>query len=381
MPVSPLPFLAFLSGALALDNAPALCDDKSEGWMRYGELRDTLKNLIPFWTAQGHNHQRGLVLCAAPRTLSGVLAYFSAATAGHAILMIDAGAPRPDQFISAYEPDWILLPHALKPEGPYNPVDWPLSDLYLWRRDSLAEPFVHDDLFLLLLPPGPPEAIKSVRLSYEAVAHNTQASVESLGLTEKTRPLLNMPLAYSFGLSLLHMTLAVGGSLVLSERDMKNRELWDQVQKRDVTLFAGIPFHYEYLARAGIDNLRVPRLKTFLQAGGRMSLERTQEILRQVTLRNGELFILYGLTEASPRISFLPLHLMPQKIGSLGQPMKDGRLTQEDDHITYHGPNVMMGYAQGRADLALGDTQRGILPLPEPGRLDEDGFLYLGSGP
>lgn len=378
MSITQLPFLKFLSGGIALDNAPALCDDKSDGWLRYGQLREQVKSIAPLFQVKTPLFTtRPLILCSLPRTVQGAIAYLSGVASGHPLLLIDPGAARTDLFIAAYEPEWIVLSSALHPGDAYASVEWPLTDLFLWHRTTPVGQPIHDELFLLLQPPCPPESIKTVRLTYQNIICNTNASLNALGLNDTTRALLQMPLSYSFGLSILHMMLSVGGSVVLSEHDIKNRALWDLCQQRDATLFAGVPFHYEYLARAGIDNIHVPRLKTFLQAGGRMPPERTQEILRQVTARNGELFILYGQTEASPRISVLPLHQYPNKMGSQGCVIDGGELSAHEGRITYRGPNVMMGYAHGREDLALGDIQGGELQLHEHGIIDEDGFLFL----
>ncbi|MGE4352042.1 MAG: AMP-binding protein [Bdellovibrionales bacterium] len=373
----PLPFLDFLSGAVALDNVPALFDDQSDRWFRYGDLREKIKTLKPFLQAPTQPPARGLVLALLPRTIEGVCAYLSAAVAGHAILLIDPGAARPDLFIDSYEPDWVIVPGSMKPGSAYIPVDAPLTNLSLWRRTLPPRHDLHPDLFLLLRPPGPTDSVKTVRLTYANLRHNTLATLDALGLAPETRALLVMPLSYSFGLSILHLMLSIGGGIVLSEIDMKNPALWMNVQKREATLFAGVPFHYEYLARAKIENLHVPRLKTFLQAGGKMPTERTQEILRQVMQRNGQFFVLYGVTEASPRIACLPLHEVPDKIGSAGRLLKEGKIIAGPRRMTYQGPNVMMGYATSRADLALGDLQQGSFELAEQGHVDADGYLYL----
>lgn len=373
----PLPFLNFLSGAVALDNVPALFDDKSDAWLRYGDLREKIKTLHPFWTVPSATPQRGLVMAVLPRTIDGALTYLSAAAAGHALLLLDPDRPRLDLFIQAYEPDWVVLPTAMKPGDAYLPIDWPHPELFLWQRIIPSAQSLHPDLFLLLLPPGPPDSVKTVRLSYQNISHNLLASLTPLELPATTRALLLMPLAYSFGLSILHIMLTIGGSVLLTEMDIKNRLLWNTAQKREVTLFAGVPFHFEYLARADLENLHVPRIKTFLQAGGRMPPERTQQMLRQITARGGAFFTLYGMTEASPRIACLPLHLFPEKVGAAGQLLKDGRVDFDNGKMTYRGPNVMMGYAHMRTDLALGDTQGWALALSDHGRIDEDGFLYV----
>jgi len=373
MPVSSLPFLSFLAGAVALDQTPALCDDKSEKWTSYGDLRAGIKDLLPFWQSS----PRSLVLCAAPRTISGALAILSAAEAGHALLLIDPGVVRLAPFVTAYEPEWVVLPSATKPGDLYDPVDWPLEELTLWHRATQVDKDIHPDLFLLLLPPAPEGSVKTVRLSYTNIASNVNASVEALNVTPQDRILLPLPLGHSSGLSALFSLLAVGGSVLLTEQDIKSRSFWEQAMQREVTHFLGVPFHFDYIAKAGLEHLHAPRIKSFWQAGGRMPTERLQEILRQITERKGTFFILYGQTEASPRMTALPLHEKPEKIGSFGQPIQGSSLAVEDGEIVYTGPNVMMGYAQERDDLAKGDERNGRLVTGDQGYLDEEGYLFL----
>jgi hypothetical protein len=379
-----LPFLSFLTGQIALDSAPALSDDASDNWVKYGELREAvqsrLKRLRP--PSVDLLNPRALVLCALAQTKTGALAYLSAAASGHALLLLDAELPRLDLFLSAYDPDWVLLSSAHHPGSAYTLEDWPDEGIFLWRKTTPSNIAPHRDLFLLLRPPGPPEQIKTVRLSYNNITSNLVASLEVLPFSKETRALIQMPLSYSFSLSVLHLTLSVGGCAVLTEKDVKDRALWTLIQRRDVDLFAGVPFHYEYIAKAGIENLRVPRLKIFLQSGGRMPMDRTQELLRQFQARGASLFLLYGQTEASPRIAILPAHLYPEKLHAVGQVISGGKMDiNEDGHLIYHGPNVMMGYAERREDIALGDKLGGVLDTGDRGTLDEEGFVFVeGKG-
>lgn len=372
MPLSSLPFLSFLSGALALDKTPALCDDAAEKWMNYGELRQSLHALSPLW----HGTKRGVVLCAAPRTVEGVIAFLSACASGHVVLSLDSGAARLAPFIAAYDPEWIITDSKSRPNEAYVPTDWPLKNLALWRRAATSEPDLHPDLFLLLSRGGEGQT-QTVRLSYKNVASNVKASCEALAVTAQERAFLHLPLAFTLGFSVLTTTLSVGGSLLLSEEDVKSRAFWDLANRREATLFAGTPFHYDYIARAGLERLRAPRIQTFWQAAGRMPLERLQEIAKQIEARKGRFFILYGQAEAAPRMSVLPAHAFPEKLESVGRPVSGGTFEIQEGAVVYTGPNVMMGYAEGRADLSRGDDLKGVLPTGERGFIDEDGFLYL----
>ncbi len=374
MPFSSLPFLSFLSGGVALDKTPALCDEAREKWTSYGDLRAKLKTLAPLWHRDGVG--RSLILCAAPRTTNGVIAFLSACASGHAVFPIDPGIVRLAPFISAYDPEWIVSASSIKPTEDYDAVEWALQDLFLWRRAQRGEADINPELFLLLLPPGPEGHIRTVRLSYKSIAANIEASCEALGVTAQDRAILHLPLSFTLGFLVLSATLTVGGSLLLTEADIKDRNFWDAARQREATLFPGIPFHYDYIARAGLENLKAPRLRVFWQAGGTMQQERLQELLRQIEPRKGKFFVLFGQAETG-RIAVLPAQEFPEKSGSVGRALRNGEIRIEDGEILYKGPTLMMGYASSREDMARGAETMGFFRTGERGFLDNEGFLHL----
>ncbi|MCL2469597.1 MAG: AMP-binding protein [Alphaproteobacteria bacterium] len=402
MDASSLPFLRFLFGPGAHAGLAALCDDRQERWLRYDALSLQVTELAQiFRPSAPEPAARRLVLCMLSRTSAGVRAYLAACASDSAVFLLDpdvVAARQMQAFVSAYEPDWVVLTSPWRPLGPYAPFSWPLEGLYLWRRVTAPSHALHEDLFLLFpLPTAPAEAVTSARLSYKAVAHNVMASLEALeqgkmvedkdggyqlfldqSARRPPRMLCPLPLASSYGLSLLHMMLSCGGGIFVSERSLKDRQLCTQARARDVDWFAGAPYHYDYLTRAGLENLAWPALKMYLLGGGTLPRARLESLWRQIKARDGAFFTLYGLVEAAPRIACLPVHRFPEKIMSRGLLLRDGQGKFEKDRFCYQGPNVMMGYANSRADLAEGDMQKGVLVVEEKGLFDEDRFLFLG---
>jgi len=86
---------------------------------------------------------------------------------------------------------------------------------------------------------------------------------------------------------------------------------------------------------------------------------------------------MYGTTEAAPRMATLPPARLAEKLGSVGLALPGGSFSLDGEEVVYHGPNVMMGYAETAADLAKGDEMGGVLHTGDLGRLDDEGFLFI----
>lgn len=364
-----LPFLPATWDA-GRDHAPALYANGT--WITYGTLRQQVAVLLPALAAS----RKELIFCAIEASAAGVAAYLAAAASGHAVAMLDAAVPQWADLVAEYQPAFIIAAANHTADAGYRAVAWD-THVGLWAREETVHTPLHPDLFLLLLTSGSTGGKKFVRLSYRNLTSNTAAIITSLGLSAKARAFLHLPLSYSFGLSVLHTQLAVGGGVVVTSLGMMERGFWDLARVAGANLFPGVPYHYEMLARLGLSRLNLPELKIFLQAGGRLDPVLVQRLLPEITARQGALYIMYGQTEAAPRISCYAVHDHADKIGSVGQALSGGAVTIESGEITYHGANVMLGYAATRADLGLGDTQGGVLHTGDLGVVDADGFITI----
>ena len=65
-----------------------------------------------------------------------------------------------------------------------------------------------------------------------------------------------------------------------------------------------MPYHYEILKKIKFDKITLPNLKYITQAGGALSEELTKYFLKTCINKNIDFIIMYGQTEASPRISW-----------------------------------------------------------------------------
>lgn len=278
-----------------------------------------------------------------------------------------------------YRPNWILAPAGLSLPQSFD-AEWENEALVLAVPKAGAEPTeLHPDLALLLSTSGSTGTGKLVRLSYDALSSNAEAIVSYLELERSDRAITTLPLAYSFGMSILNSHLAAGASLVLTNESLMSRDFWTLAADEGVTSLSGVPSTFEMLRRVGLEKRGLDRLRTLTQAGGAMRPALTSHFDMLAREQGWRLFVMYGQTEAAPRISYVPPHRLHEKIGSIGVPVPGGtlRIDPDSSELVYEGPNVMMGYAEDRSDLARGDECGGVLRTGDLGMVDEDGFFTL----
>jgi acyl-CoA synthetase (AMP-forming)/AMP-acid ligase II len=141
---------------------------------------------------------------------------------------------------------------------------------------------------------------------------------------------------------------------------------------------------YETLAKLRFQPSKYPSLKTMTQAGGKLKEDLIRHFHGVCQTAGCRFFVMYGQTEATARISYVPPDRSLEKAGAAGVPIPGGSLSlapvegmPDAEELVYAGPNVMMGYADSRESLALGDELHGVLRTGDLGRQDADGFFYV----
>lgn len=311
--------------------------------------------------------RKTLGVIAMRTTLDAVVWYLAALRTAQAVLLVDAALEetRLQALVDRYQPDWLVQPA----EGGYG---------FRVLQPAQTQPPLYPDLAVLLSTSGSTGSPKLVRLSYRNLAVNAASITEYLGLTAADRAITTLPLHYSYGLSILHSHLLAGGSVVLTEDGVMTPGFW-QALGQGVTSLSGVPFVWEMLLRLGFERKAPPSLHTLTQAGGKLAEDRARALAAIAQERGWRLFLMYGQTEATARISYLPPEWSARKPGAIGVPIPGGRIERDGatGELIYHGPNVMLGYAESRADLALGDLQGGTLRTGDVGEQDEAGLWRI----
>jgi acyl-CoA synthetase (AMP-forming)/AMP-acid ligase II len=304
---------------------------------------------------------RELVFVRARIDTASVVNYLAAHEAGQPVLLLDDGISDElmDELVERYRPRFVMGPAGVE------------------IRESAANP-LHPDLRVLLSTSGTTGSPKLVRLSESNVEANARSIAEYLELGPEERAIASLPFHYSYGLSVLNSHLLAEGSIVIPPEGLIRPSFWEAFAEHRCTSFAGVPYSYELLRRVGWEKRELPALRTMTQAGGRLAPERVSAMAEKLAARGARFVVMYGQTEATARISWVPPERLEEKLGSIGIPIPRGSLEVDaDGQLVYEGPNVMMGYAEERADLALGDVQHGRLETGDLGHADDDGFFYV----
>ncbi|TMD38286.1 MAG: AMP-dependent synthetase, partial [Chloroflexi bacterium] len=239
---------------------------------------------------------------------------------------------------------------------------------------------------LIVYTSGSTGTPRGVIQTHANIAANTKSICEYLRLTAADRAMAILPLCYCYGKSLLQTHIKVGGSIFFDHRFMYPRLVLETIGEQQCTGFAGVPLTFE-LIRRQVDPraISMPSLRYLTQAGGAMTLETARWV--RAAFAPAHLFVMYGQTEATARLSYLPPEHAQDKEGSIGRPIPGVELRVVDEggwplpanqegYLVARGANVTPGYF--RAPKATAEILReGWLWTGDLGRKDDDGFFFL----
>jgi long-chain acyl-CoA synthetase len=371
---------------LARFSANILLRDETGCVLRYGDVSELS------WTKAFRATERRLVMCVVENDISGIAGYLALLASNAVPMMVSPTLSRGalDALINAYRPDYLWVPQQ-------DAHGWPSAErLAYFGSYSLVElnngtvtHTLHDDLALLLSTSGSTGSSKYVRLSHVNIWSNAAAIADYLGLDAYELPITTLPINYSYGLSIVHSHLWVGAGIAVSKKTLFDREFWSFLREVKATSLAGVPYHYEILKKLRFFRMELPYLRTLTQAGGRMTPDLTREYVAHCDDKGMRFFTMYGQTEASPRISYVPAEHAFAKAGTIGVPIPGGALELHSEtggvltgahvvgEMVFRGPNVCLGYAQSKADLSQGDVNHGVLHTGDLAERDSDGYYRI----
>jgi len=322
-------------------------------------------------------------LIACDRSVHTVAAYLGCLRQGVVPLLVDACLSEMliRDIADKYQVETILVPGDLKLE--YYVNEGSFGPFSIYRSNKTSSFLINGDLKLILPTSGSTGDPKCVRLSSENIDSCTKAIVRYLNLDKSRSSISSLPFHYTYGLSVLHCVLETRSKMILTDLSLIDREFWLLVEKNQVTDFSGVPFMFEVLRRMKLNPIILTNLKCVTQAGGRLDPKRTDYFINFFAENDISYFTMYGQTEASPRISYVPSGSALSKLGTVGLPIDIGRFYTDsvdlvsEGELIYEGPNVCMGYAYGREDLNKSDTNKGILKTGDIATIDDEGYARI----
>ena len=293
---------------------------------------------------------RSVVVLAGVNGVDWIVSYLALLDRGHVPLLAGAvDAAVVERWVSDWRPAAI--------------VSASTEDSKVERLVSTSTP-IHPDLALLMSTSGSTGSPKLIRLSHRNLVANARSIVAFQGLVPDDRGVTNLPLHYSFGLSVVHSHLFAGASVVVTDSSVVDPCFAAGLDDHSVTNVAGVPHTFDLLEQAGPERLRTPSLRFLAQAGGRLAPDKVERWATRARSWGADWFTMYGQTEATARIAYLPPELATGHPGAIGHAVPGGelRIDEVDDfdtaagvgELVYRGDNVMLGYAEELADLARG---------------------------
>jgi long-chain acyl-CoA synthetase len=333
-----------------------------------------------------------LVLCQVDNTLGGLLGYFSFAYGLHVPLILgtEVHESHLDEIIRKYQPEFSWIPDkVLKQRYTDRPVIFSKYGYHLIKmRDDKYIP-LFSELCLLASTSGSTGSPKFVRQSRNNIYSNTESIVKYLEIDHNDLAITSLPITYTYGMSIVNCQIFSGGDILLTNKSIVQKEFWEQLRGNPVSLLAGVPYTFEMMDRLRVFRKDLPGLNKILQAGGKLNELLQEKVAKYCQDNNKKFFVMYGQTEATTRMSYIPPYICLDKIGSIGIPIPGGEFSLIDNdgntidkpevcgELIYKGKNVCLGYAESRDDLHLPGQWNGRLKTGDLACFDKDNFFYI----
>ncbi|MEO5316904.1 AMP-binding protein [Pseudarthrobacter sp. CC12] len=332
----------FAWGLADYGDTPAIITDRVT--LTYNELAERVEAF-----ARRLGTERRLVALAASNNIESLVAYLAALAGGHPLILLPEDKPTAlDSLVAAYDPDVVIRPAN--------------GEIALVERHQGSRHELHPDLALLLSTSGSTGSPKLVRLSQRNLQANAESIASYLGITAGDRAATTLPMSYCYGLSVINSHLSRGATLVLTGLSVVDPCFWELIRQQHCTSFAAVPYTFELLEGVGFGDMDLPELRYITQAGGRLAPDQVRRYAQLGSAQGWDLFVMYGQTEATARMAYLPPHLAADHPEAIGLPVPGGSFRIDpveglhDGELVYTGPNVMLGYAETPEDLSRGRT-------------------------
>lgn len=384
----------------------ALVDNERS--ITYSELKQEIEKCAFSLRKRGINKGDRVSVCMG-NSIEFVIIVYSVMTVGGISVMLNASANSCDignwvehsgsswLFVESVKDEFVSMKKDIAQEIKlvslnYNPSEEGCGNLHFidFLKESSTEAsrvsLSPDDVAVIIYTSGTTGDPKGVTLTHRNLSTNYESVIRYLQLSSDDSVVCVLPFYYSYGSSVLNTHLMVGATVILEKNFMYPSVTLQKIEKYAATGFSGVPSTFILLLKkTNLSDYDLSSLRYITQAGGALPVVYIEQLNK--ILGSTKIFIMYGQTEASARLTYLPPEKLTEKMGSVGLPVDGVSLQIRDEkgikvksgekgEVYVSGDNIMPGYWRNK--IATESTVvNGWLKTGDLGHLDKDGFLYL----
>ncbi len=337
--------------------------------------------------------KKSLTLLLTDNSVDSIICYVSLVKKRFPILILDKKISKNflKKIIAAYKPENICC--EVKDNFFENNKDFLINFKlrnFKFLKNKEKDKFeVKNNLSILATTSGTTGSFKLIRQSYHNITSNTSSITRYLKLNKNHITITNLPLSYTFGMSIINTHLEVGSKIIVTTRTIFEKEFWKLFKVNNINIIYGVPYTYEILDKLKFFSKNISSVKLFAQAGGKINEKLQKKIGLYIRKYKKLFFIMYGQAEATTRISYLPPKQFSKKLGSIGLPIPGGKIKLVGKNnlvikkpkivgeLVYQGKNVCMGYTYNRHDLNKKNQWNGQIFTGDLAKRDSEGYYYI----
>ncbi len=335
------------------------------------------------------NNKKNLIFLMYKNNLEFYLFYLEIFFSNNVVHLINSNVTQEnlDNLINKFSPNIIILSEEKNFKYERNYLNqFNSKNFKIYHQKKFIDHKINPNLAVLISTSATTGSSKLVRLSYENIFHNTKSITQYLEINNQDRLITTLPVDYTFGFSQINTHLFCNAAIILNNFSIIQKQFWNLLKKSKATTFGGVPFTFEILDKIKFYNINFSYLKSITQAGGKLDEKIQKKFALLFRKKKIKFYIMYGATEATSRMSYLPPEYAHKKIGSIGKAIPGGLFklkkinkTENKGELIYYGKNVCMGYCENVKDLQKDDINKGKLNTGDIGYIDKDGFFYISG--
>lgn len=359
----------------------------------YAELAHRAREFAIVLRSEGTFQAGDRVVLAMDNSPEYVVGLYGTLLAGGIAVPVlpDSGLDRLTRIVEQVSPSHVLF-SSHDPRRRTTPP-WLSAEAWDWSRatGALARLDEQDGNWdarpaIILCTSGSTGDPKGVMLSHRNLLANATAIRRCLAIRSRDRTLAILPWMLAFGNSVLQSHLLAGAEVILQGTFSYPESYVEAIREHSVTTLYAIPDQLRFIVdHSSLGCTQLPDLRQIGVAGGALSPDIALAI--QARVAPAQLVLMYGQTEATARIAWLPPEQLPLRPGSIGQPIPGVRLEIRDERgvpqgpgivgeLWAHSPGVMLGYWND-PEATAATIQDGWLRTGDDAVRDESGWITL----